>query len=221
MVRYATSLFLGLFAVLTVFVVMQSFVVGRQFQFTTAASGGSDAGVVNLGNAGTLTNQSGALPQSPADLKPPALPEDQALARAALPEVAAPTLGLPGFKPMFTAVPAQAVAETAPETAPAPAAQGPAAQPTIAVGDLVLVDRVDPKFPTEALRNGIQSGSVTVKFTVQQDGSVSDLSVTDAKPRRGIFDQAALRAVARWKFKPIAAPKDSVITLDFNTEGGG
>jgi protein TonB len=89
------------------------------------------------------------------------------------------------------------------------------------VGDLVLVDRVDPKFPTEALRNGIQSGSVTVKFTVQPDGSVSGLSVTDAKPRRGIFDQAALRAVARWKFKPIVAPKDSVITLDFNTEGGG
>jgi protein TonB len=62
---------------------------------------------------------------------------------------------------------------------------------------------------------------VTVKFTVQTDGSVSNLSVTDAKPRRGIFDQAALRAVARWKFQPIAAPKDSVITLDFNTEGGG
>jgi protein TonB len=221
MMRYAMSSFFALLAVLTVFVVMQSFVVGRQFQFTTAVSGGNDAGVVNLGNTGTLSNQSGALPQNPADLKPPPLPEDQALARLAPPEVAAPTLGLPGFKPVFTAVPAQAVVEAAPEAAPAPAAAGPAAQPTIAVGDLVLVDRVDPKFPTEALRNGIQTGSVTVKFTVQPDGSVNNLSVTDAKPRRGIFDQAALRAVARWKFKPIAAPKDSVITLDFSTEGGG
>ena len=223
MVRYAVSFSLSLLAVLTVFVVMQSFVVGRQFQFTAGATGGSDTGVVNLGSTASLTNQTGALPENPENLKPPALPEDQALAHVAPPEVPAPALGLPGFKPPFTAVPAQALVETAPEeAAPAQASPAaPAAQPTIAVGDLVLVDRVDPKFPPEAMRAGVTSGSVTVKFTVQPDGSVSDLTVTDAKPRRGVFDQAALRAVARWKFKPIAAPKDSVITLDFSTEGGG
>jgi TonB family protein len=62
---------------------------------------------------------------------------------------------------------------------------------------------------------------VTVKFTVQTDGSVTNPTVTDAKPRRGVFDDAALRAVARWKFKPLAAPKDTVVTVDFNQGSGG
>jgi protein TonB len=62
---------------------------------------------------------------------------------------------------------------------------------------------------------------VTVKFTVQTDGSVTNPTVTDAKPRRGVFDDAALRAVARWKFQPIPAPRDTSVVVDFNRGGGG
>jgi outer membrane biosynthesis protein TonB len=45
--------------------------------------------------------------------------------------------------------------------------------------------------------------------------------VIDAKPRRGVFDDAALRAVAKWKFKPIAAPRDTQVVVEFNRGGGG
>jgi protein TonB len=91
----------------------------------------------------------------------------------------------------------------------------------LAVGDIVLVDRVEPKFPPQAIRADISAGSVTVKFTVETDGSVSNPTVIDAKPRRGVFDDAALRAVAKWKFKPIAAPRDTQVVVEFNRGGGG
>ncbi|MFI4920444.1 MAG: energy transducer TonB [Gammaproteobacteria bacterium] len=222
MLRYAGSLMLGLLAVITVFVVMQSFVVGRQFQLTSGGSSDSGASVVNLDSQNSLASQIAALPEKPGTLHTPPLPEDAGLAQAAPPDISVPTMSLPGFKPPFTAVAAVSEAESnEPETTAETPASGAAQQPVLAVGDLVLVDRVEPKFPTQAVREGIDQGTVTVKFTVQTDGSVTNPVVTDAKPRRGVFDDAALRAVARWKFKPLSAPKDTVVTVDFNQGGGG
>jgi protein TonB len=222
MLRYAGSLMLGLLAVISVFVVMQSFVVGRQFQTATGNSGDTASSVVNLGGQNSLASQIAALPDKPGTVRTPPLPEEAALAQAAPPDITAPSMALPGFKPPFTAVAAESEAESnAPETSPETPAAQPAQQPVLAVGDLVLVDRVEPKFPTQAVREGIEQGSVTVKFTVQTDGSVTNPTVTDAKPRRGIFDDAALRAVVRWKFKPLGAPKDTVVTVDFNQGSGG
>ena len=223
MLRYAGSLALGLLMVITVFVVMQSFVVGRQFQTTTAgASSDTGSAVVNLNSQNTLASQIAALPDKPGTVRTPPLPEDTALAQAATPDIPVPSMGLPGFKPPFTAVAAEAQPEeSAPEAQQAAAGQTPEQQPVLAVGDIVLVERVEPKFPPQAVREGIDQGSVTVKFTVQTDGSVSDPTVTDAKPRRGIFDDAALRAVAKWKFKPLSAPRDTTVTVDFNQGGGG
>jgi len=222
MLRYAGSLMLGLLAVISVFIVMQSFVVGRQFQVTTGASGDTAGAVVNLAGQNSLAAQIAALPEKPGTTHTPPLPEDTALAQATPPDVPVPTMALPAFKPPFTAVAAEAQPEEPSQgTQEAAAAQAPEQQPVLAVGDIVLVERVEPKFPTQAIREGIEQGSVTVKFTVQTDGSVSNPTVTDAKPRRGIFDDAALRAVARWKFKPISAPKDTVVTVDFNLAGGG
>jgi protein TonB len=223
MLRYAGSLMLGLLAVITVFVVMQSLVVGRQFQSNTAFAGSeSGAAVVNLDSQNSLASQIAALPDRPGTSRPPALPEEAALAQAAPPDIATPSMALPGFKPPFTAVAASAEPEeAAPETQQASAAQAPAQQPILAVGDIVLMERVEPKFPTQAIREGISQGSVTVKFTVETDGSVSNPTVTDAKPRRGIFDDAALRAVAKWKFKPLPASRDTSVTVDFNSGAGG
>jgi protein TonB len=221
MLRYAGSLMLGLLSVITVFVVMQSFVVGRQFQTSTGASGDTASSVVNLGSQNSLASQIAALPDKPGTVRTPALPEDAALAQAAPPDISAPSMSLPGFKPPFAAVAAESEAESSAPEAAAQSSAEPAQQPVLAVGDLVLMDRVEPKFPTQAVREGIEQGSVTVKFTVQTDGSVTNPTVTDAKPRRGVFDDAALRAVARWKFKPLAAPKDTVVTVDFSQGSGG
>lgn len=220
MVRYAGSLALGLLMVLTVLVAMQSLVVGRQFQLN--AGGNADASsVVNLNNVAPVALQIGALPPKPGANRAPGLPEDPAVARVAPPDMPLPTLGLPAYKPQFAASATQSVAESEPETAAPASATAPAAQPVLAVGNIVLVERVDPKFPPQAIRDEITSGSVTVKFTVQTDGSVTNPTVTDAKPRRGIFDDAALRAVAKWKFQPIPAPRDTSVVVDFNRGGGG
>jgi protein TonB len=132
-------------------------------------------------------------------------------------------MAIPGFKPVFvTGAVENLVTEETATAEPAVAAPAPSVQQTvIAAGDLVLVERVQPKYPDLAVREGIESGSVTVKFMVQPDGSVSNPVVTDAKPRRDVFDQAALRAIMHWKFKPIAAARESSITLDFKLAGGG
>ncbi|HLW74685.1 MAG TPA: energy transducer TonB [Gammaproteobacteria bacterium] len=224
MLRYASSLLFGLLMVFTLLVVMQSFVVGRQFQFT-AGGGTAASAVVNLSSENTLGSQITTNLDKSNALRSPPLPEDLAMARLAPPDVTPPALGLPAFRPPFAAVAAENIAESSTETsgsaAPTPAAAtAPAAQPVLAVGDIVLVERVEPKFPTQAIREGITTGSVTVKFTVETDGSVSNPEVIDAKPRRGIFDDAALRAVRNWKFKPLPAPRDSSVIVDFNQGGG-
>ena len=224
MVRYFGSFLLGLLMVMAVLITMQSLVVGRQFQLNANSSGDSTS-VVNLNgnNAAQRPLQIGALPPKPgAGNRAPALPED-VVARAAPPDLPLPSMNLPAYKPQFAAGATQSIAESdTGNTQAAPAAgTAPAAQPVLAVGDIVLVDRVEPKFPPQAVRDGISAGSVTVKFTVETDGSVSNASVTAATPRRGVFDDAAMRAVLKWKFKPLPQPRDTQVTVAFSSQGGG
>ncbi|MHB8310640.1 energy transducer TonB [Metallibacterium sp.] len=63
-----------------------------------------------------------------------------------------------------------------------------------------MVHMVPAKYPPRAARRGEQ-GWVDVEFTVNPDGSVSNVHVTDSKPRY-VFDHAAIDAVSRWRFKP-------------------
>ncbi|NQD38737.1 energy transducer TonB [Permianibacter sp. IMCC34836] len=67
-------------------------------------------------------------------------------------------------------------------------------------GMAIPIATLAPRYPTEAARDGVQ-GYVCFKFTIQPDGSVGDLDVYDAKPRR-VFDQEARRAIQKWKFRP-------------------
>lgn len=221
MIRYAGSLALGLLAVLTVFVAIQSFVVGRQFQQNISATADTGDSVVNLNSQNSLAAQISALPDRPGTVRTPPLPGGAVLAQVET-DIPAPSMTLPNFKPPFAVVAASAQPEeVAPETQQTAGAEATQQQPVLAVGDIVLVDRVEPRFPTQAAREGIDQGSVTIRFTVETDGSVSNPTVTDAKPRRGIFDDAALRAVAKWKFKPLPAPRDTSVTVEFSQGGGG
>ncbi len=92
-------------------------------------------------------------------------------------------------------------------------------------GDLIPIVRIEPQFPREALINGI-SGYVRVSFMVMEDGSVEPgtVKVIEAKPPR-LFDSAAQRAVARWKFKPrivdgrpVKRPAEQTITFNLEAE---
>lgn len=56
-----------------------------------------------------------------------------------------------------------------------------------------------PLYPAEARRDG-RSGTVTVEFVVNEAGEVMNPRVTGASDR--IFEEAAVRAVAKWRFEP-------------------
>ena len=67
-------------------------------------------------------------------------------------------------------------------------------------GTLVRTHYVAPKFPEEARRQGID-GWVSLRYVVGDDGAVSSLSVVGSQPA-GVFEKAALEAVAQWRYQP-------------------
>ncbi|MEM7610380.1 MAG: energy transducer TonB [Pseudomonadota bacterium] len=92
-----------------------------------------------------------------------------------------------------------------------------------AEGDVIPIVSIQPQYPRDAALNGIE-GWVELKFTIEADGSVSDVSVVNSEPRR-TFDRSAQRALYKWKFKPRvidgqAVAREAVIKLDFNLSGG-
>ncbi len=62
---------------------------------------------------------------------------------------------------------------------------------------------VAPEYPEDALKNGI-SGAVLLRITVAGDGKVKSATVVSSDPA-DVFDEAAVKAVRRWRFKPFAA----------------
>jgi periplasmic protein TonB len=65
---------------------------------------------------------------------------------------------------------------------------------------VVPLARVEPKYPVRAASRHIE-GWVKVEFTVSTTGKVTNAVVIGAEPD-GIFDDAALEAIEKWKFKP-------------------
>jgi TonB family protein len=75
------------------------------------------------------------------------------------------------------------------------------ANEVVSSASLELTHYVPPEFPSAARERAL-SGWVDVQFMVLTDGSVSDLSVVEAAPA-GAFEQSALDAVRKWKYRPI------------------
>ncbi|CAN5653730.1 hypothetical protein BH23PSE2_BH23PSE2_05940 [soil metagenome] len=108
-----------------------------------------------------------------------------------------------------------AAQRAAQQAAPPPAPATPApATPAPASSELRAVSTPQPRYPPDALRAG-QSGEVQVEFTVNPDGSVSNVRVVRADPPR-VFDREAITAVRRWRFEPVAAPVTTRRTIGFS-----
>jgi protein TonB len=66
--------------------------------------------------------------------------------------------------------------------------------------DVVPVVRVPPEYPAREAARGTE-GWVKVQFSITAIGTVRDAVVIDASPK-GAFDEAALEAIARWRYNP-------------------
>lgn len=66
--------------------------------------------------------------------------------------------------------------------------------------DVVPLVRINPDYPQRALSRGIE-GWVQVQFTITETGSVTDAVVVASDPPN-IFDDAAIKAILRWRYNP-------------------
>ena len=83
-----------------------------------------------------------------------------------------------------------------------------------AVREDMIVKRVNPDYPSSAERKNIE-GFVDMQFVATATGEVRDVVVTNAQPQ-GVFEDNAVRALKRWKFKPVqidGAPHDQLMAL--------
>jgi periplasmic protein TonB len=78
----------------------------------------------------------------------------------------------------------------------------PAVSATLAMpsDELGRVSSTDPVYPPAALRDGVE-GWVELNFTITETGAVRDIEVVDSTPR-GVFESAAMEALASWRYKP-------------------
>lgn len=82
--------------------------------------------------------------------------------------------------------------------------------------------RVNPKYPIDALRNGVQ-GWVKLAFDISEIGQVINVKVLDSEPKR-VFDKAAKQALRKWKYRAKSIDGKKVqqqnftVQLDFNME---
>ena len=65
---------------------------------------------------------------------------------------------------------------------------------------MVVLSRITPHYPGRALVQGIE-GWVRLAIVVSPQGKVTEARVVDSEPKH-LFDQVALDAIKRWRFKP-------------------
>ena len=129
-----------------------------------------------------------------------------ALAIAPLPSLA--VVSPPAPPPAATPVPA---------VAPAPAsAPTPPAAPRVRAKNapLVAISTPPPEFPERARRMRI-SGYVVVTYTIGTDGRVGNVRIVESQPR-GVFEREVESTLARWRYEPLAAPREITHTFDFD-----
>jgi protein TonB len=66
--------------------------------------------------------------------------------------------------------------------------------------NLIPLVRIPPRYPMRAQSRRIE-GWVKIEFTITTTGTVKNAKVVESQPS-SVFDRAALKAIARWKFKP-------------------
>lgn len=82
-------------------------------------------------------------------------------------------------------------------------------------GDVIPRVRVNPDYPPHAITKNIE-GWVRVQFTVTAIGTVKDAIVVGSEPGT-VFDDAALKAIARWRYNPRVVNGEAVERVGLQT----
>ena len=145
-------------------------------------------------------------PSAPATTKPPEAKPTVAENRAVAPPVTTP-VAPPVRAPTAPAVPAaNVVASAVPTARPTP--------PNEVAATLTVLSREQPEFPRNAIRAGVESGSVRAKLVINAAGGVSTVVIVEANPSR-VFDRSVTDALLRWKFNPGAEGRTYETQINF------
>jgi protein TonB len=82
-------------------------------------------------------------------------------------------------------------------------------------GDVVPIVRPNPEYPPREIIRGTE-GWVRVQFSVTSIGTVRDARVVDSEPGT-VFDEAALKAIARWRYNPRVENGETVERVGLQT----
>jgi TonB family protein len=94
------------------------------------------------------------------------------------------------------------------QLASAPKAQPPAVNTASLATKLKQTRFANPEYPPNAISNRI-SGAVILTYTVDTSGAPRDVHVVEATPP-GVFDNAAVSAVKRWRYAPMVVNGSAV-----------
>ena len=204
--RYLSALILGVLISLGLFFLMQSLIDSGE-QNTNASSEGQIMEFIRIREDETLSIKDRRKPQKPKPPKEPPPPPKLIVEKQVKPTMNRIKIEIPNID------------------LPSIAGGGPflgnwAGNP-LAEGDVLPIVRIDPQWPREALIEGIE-GYVVVEVTIGADGSVKDVRVIQAEPKR-MFDRNVIRAVLKWKFKPriingVPVERKAIQTLEFTLD---
>jgi protein TonB len=96
-----------------------------------------------------------------------------------------------------------------------------AADEVLAISLFTRTNYVPPVYPRSAQRRNL-SGAVELEFTVNANGTVTNIEVLSSKPG-DTFNQAAMDAVKKWRFEPVIengrpVEKRTAVRLSFDLE---
>ena len=140
----------------------------------------------------------------PVAAKSPEVKATVAEIKPAAPAVSSPAPILAA--PLVTAPAANVVASAAPTARPVP--------PKEVASAVTVISREQPDFPRDAIRAGIESGSVRARVIINAAGSASSVVIIEARPTR-VFDRSVTQALLRWKFNPGADGRTYETEINF------
>jgi len=149
-------------------------------------------------------------PAAPAPVAAKVEPAPVATKTQAAPAAAVVAASRPTPEPTAPITPVVARAEPAPVTLSMPAPVVPAPKPAPLL-PLKLAQMVEPGLPPAVLRRMVNDAEVIVGFTVNADGSVSNVAVRSS-PMKAL-EAPVIDAISQWRYEPIGEARAHAVQL--------